>query len=138
MHFLDKCAAPDQWGYYNEHWAAIVDDDPKETILGRLIPKFINDIMPPDARRRLNGTRGVALNKSGGTDLRPIGMATKLRLIATSYSNSLHTNKLVNKDTDQPVEGLRPFKDFFLPHGQYAIGVPGGLEAMVHCLPAVD
>ena len=61
-------------------------------------------------------------------------MGNKLRLIVTSYSNSLHTRKLKDKETGAPVEGLRQFSDFFLQHQQHGIGVQGGLEAMIHSI----
>ena len=33
---------------------------------------------------------------------------------------------------------LRKFKEFFLAHNQFGIGVPGGLEAMIHLIQSRD
>jgi hypothetical protein len=55
--------------------------------------------------------------------------------IPTSYSNSLHTRKLKDKEGRTLDEGaMREFKEFFLAHNQFGIGVPGGLEAMIHLI----
>ena len=131
---LDKHSAADQWGYFNEHWQQLTEFDSEDTVLSTLIPLFLNRLLPQETRKQVNSTKGVALDKKL-VDLRPLGVSLKLRLIPTSYSNSLHTRKLKDKEGRTLDEGaMREFKEFFLAHNQFGIGVPGGLEAMIHLI----
>ena len=61
-------------------------------------------------------------------------MGSKLRVITTLYSNTLHTTKLKKKDGDPVDSGYGMFLDFFLLHRQFGVGVRGGLEGMVHAI----
>jgi hypothetical protein len=61
-------------------------------------------------------------------------MGSKLRVIATLYSNTLHTEKLKTRDGEPIDSGFRMFADFFLQHRQFGVGVKGGLEAMCHAM----
>jgi hypothetical protein len=105
-----------------------------EQVLVNMCDAFMNKELDAEIRTFLATTKGVALQK-GEADCRPLGMGCKLRVIATLYSNCLHTNKLKRKD-GEPVEdsGLRQFSDFFLQHRQFGVGVKGGLEAMCHSM----
>ena len=134
---LDRMSAPDRWGYYDEHYQAMVDNDEAMHMLSRVVNLHLNTYLPAEMVPVVSATKGVALPKPAA-DLRPIGMGCKLRLVSTSYSNSLHSRKYKSEDPDAreiPDEAVqREWSDFFLKHQQYGISVAGGLEAMIHTI----
>jgi hypothetical protein len=132
---LGRSLAADHDGWRHEHFQAIWDMDGIENLLTAVVEDLLNNELPLQAMRQLAPTKGAAFKKPGrDNDLRPLGMGSKLRVIATAYSNSLHTEKLKGPH-GTPISGtLRTFDEFFLQHGQYGTGVKGGLEAMTHYL----
>jgi hypothetical protein len=121
----------------------MVDLEGNEDIIAGAVHCLLNRDLEPTAADLLSANKGCPLNKgilpeghefAGEPDVRPVGMGSKLRQLATSVSNSYHSDKL-KTDEENTIEGtLRRVDDFFLEHRQFGMCVKGGLESMIHFL----